>query len=97
MLDQEEIMEALAPLYRKQYDKYYSISQLAKEAVHNHQMKVYRVLTRWAEDLSLRMDGMKDAAEAFGISEDAFINAVNSDLIDITQVSTSSSAPQPEK
>ncbi len=76
-MNKEQILAALAPLYRDGYAEYYSLMELSKELLHEDENRAYKVIARRAVNKSHFLDGLKAAAEALGISADDLILASN--------------------
>ncbi len=81
-MDEQKIIEALAPMYRAEFDAYNQLSLLAKEAAHDNDVLAFAALNSRAEKRSCYLDGIKAAVAVLGISDDAFMEAVNQDQED---------------
>lgn len=66
-MSKDEIIAKLAALYRVEYDWYFQLSELAKEALHEGDTKAYEAINRRAVNRSCFLDGMRTAAEALGV------------------------------
>ena len=78
-MDKEQIIAALAPLYRLEADMYAQLGELAKEAAQEGDTSAFEAINRRAVNKSDFLDGMKAAVEALGIGEDEFMHTVNQD------------------
>lgn len=78
-MDNEQIIAALAPLYRLEADMYAQLGELAREAAREGDTSAFEAINRRAANKSNFLDGMKAAVEALGISEDEFMRIVNRD------------------
>ena len=75
----EQIIAALAPLYRLEADMYAPLGELAKEAAQEGDTSAFEAINRRAVNKSNFLDGMKAAVVALGIGEDEFMHTVNQD------------------
>lgn len=78
-MDKEQIIAALAPLYRLEADMYAQLGELAKEAAQEGDTSAFEAINRRAVNKSNFLDGMKAAVETLGISEGEFMRIVNQD------------------
>lgn len=78
-MDKEQIIAALAPLYRMEADMYAQLGELAKEAAQEGDTPAFEAINRRAVNKSNFLDGMKAMVEALGIGEDEFMRTVNQD------------------
>lgn len=78
-MDREQIIAALAPLYRLEADVYAQLGELAKEAAQEGDTSAFEAINRRAVNKSNFLDGMKATVEALGIGEDEFMHTVNQD------------------
>ena len=78
-MDKEQIIAALAPLYRLKADVYAQLGELAKEAAQEGDTSAFEAINRRAINKSNFLDGMKATVEALGIGEDEFMRNVNQD------------------
>lgn len=80
-MDREQIIMALAPLYRMEADMYAQLGELAKEAAQDGDNPAFEAISRRAANKSNFLDGMKAAVAALGIEENEFMKAVNLDRL----------------
>ncbi len=80
-MDREQIIAALAPLYRLAADVNTQLEELAKEAAQEGDSPAFEAINRRAVNKSNFMDGMKAAVTALGIEENEFMKAVNLDRL----------------
>lgn len=78
-MNKEQIITALVPLYRLEYDAYAQLEALAKEAAQEGDTPAFEAISRRAANKSHFLDGMKAAAEALGVNAAELLAAVNSD------------------
>ncbi len=80
-MDREQIIAALAPLYRLEADVYAQLGELAKEAAQEGDSPAFEAINRRAVNKSNFLDGMKAAVTALNIEENEFMKAVNLDRL----------------
>lgn len=80
-MDREQIIAALAPLYRLEADMYAQLGGLAKEAAQDGDTPAFEAISRRAANKSNFLDGMKAAVAALDIEENEFMKAVNLDRL----------------
>lgn len=80
-MDRDQIIAALAPLYRLAADVNTQLEELAKEAAQEGDSPAFEAINRRAVNKSNFMDGMKAAVTALGIEENEFMKAVNLDRL----------------
>ena len=78
-MDKEQIIAALAPLYRLKADVYAQLGELAKEAAQEGDTSAFEAINRRATNKSYFLDGVKAAVEALGIEDADFMKVVNQD------------------
>ena len=78
-MNKEQIIMALTPLYRLEYDIYGQLEALAKVAIQEGDTIAFEAISRRAVNKSHFLDGMKAAAEALGVDTAELLAAVNSD------------------
>lgn len=78
-MTKEEILAALAPLYRAAYDEYDSLMALSTQLLHEDEDRAYQVIARRAVNKSHYLDGLKAAAEALGAPAGELISATFAD------------------
>lgn len=78
-MDKEQIIAALAPLYRLEADMYAQLGGLAKEAAQEGDTSAFEAINRRATNKSYFLDGVKAAVEALGIEDADFMKVVNQD------------------
>lgn len=78
-MGKEQIISALAPLYRLECDAYAQLGELAKEAAQEGDTPAFEAISRRAANKSYFLDGVKAAVEALGIGFDEFMEIVNQD------------------
>ena len=78
-MDKEQIIAALAPLYRLEADMYAQLGELAKEAAQEGDTSAFEAINRRATNKSYFLDGVKAAVEALGIEDADFMKVVNQD------------------
>lgn len=83
-MDKQQIIAALVPLYRLEAAANSQLEMLAKEAAQEGDTAAFEAISRRAANKSHFLNGMKAAAEAFGISDAEFMEAVNQDRADQT-------------
>ena len=79
-MDREQIIAALAPLYRLEADVYAQLGELAKEAAQEGDSPAFEAINRRAVNKSNFLDGMKAAVTALNIEENEFMKAGNTGL-----------------
>lgn len=80
-MDREQIIAALAPLYRLEADVYAQLGELAKEAAQEGDTSAFEAINRRAVNKSNFLDGMKAAVAVLNIEENEFMKAVNFDRL----------------
>ena len=80
-MDREQIIVALAPLYRMEADMYAQLGGLAKEAAQEGDTSAFEAINRRATNKSYFLDGVKAAVAALNIEENEFMKAVNLDRL----------------
>ena len=80
-MDREQIIVALAPLYRMEADMYARLGELAKEAAQEGDTSAFEAINRRATNKSYFLDGVKAAVAALNIEENEFMKAVNLDRL----------------
>lgn len=78
-MDKEQIIAALAPLYRMEADMYAQLGELAKEAAQEGDTSAFEAINRRATNKSYFLDGVKAAVVALGIEDADFMKVVNQD------------------
>ena len=93
-MDKEQVIAALAPLYRMEADMYAqlrglerkrpafaqgTVGGLAKEAAQEGDTSAFEAINRRATNKSYFLDGVKAAVEALGIEDADFMKVVNQD------------------
>lgn len=78
-MDKEQIIAALAPLYRLEADMYAQLGELAKEAAQEGDTSAFAAINRRATNKSYFLDGVKTAVKALGIEDADFMKVVNQD------------------
>jgi len=81
----EQIMEALAHKYRVAYSVYEQLALTGKELIREGDMEANKIISNRALLRSQYLFGIKTAAEALGISEDEFMEAINQDRAALTK------------
>lgn len=74
-MNKEQIIAALVPLYNAAYDDYYRLLQLSTQMLHEDEDQAYRAIVRVATQKSHFIDGIKEAADALGISATELLTA----------------------
>ncbi len=74
-MNKEQILAALAPLYRDGYAEYNRLSELSTQLLHEDEDRAYKVIARRAVNKSHFLDGLKAAAEALGVAVEELIQA----------------------
>lgn len=67
-MEREKIMAALSKAYEDIYGEYQTLSELAKELLHDGEDKAYQAIVRRAQGKSHILDGIQLSAAALGIS-----------------------------
>ena len=80
-MDRDQIIAALAPLYRLAADVNTQLEELAKEAAQEGDSPAFEANNRRAVNKYKFTDGMKSAVTALGIEENEFMKAVNLDRL----------------
>lgn len=78
-LTREQIAAILAHKYRMAYDGYEQLEITGKELLHEGDYEAHKIISQRARLQSQYFYGIKAAAEALGIEEDTFMEAVNQD------------------
>lgn len=78
-LTREQIKEALAHKYRVAYSVYEQLALTGKELIDEGDFEANAIISQRALLRSQYLYGIKTAAEALGIGEDEFMDAVNQD------------------
>ena len=81
-MNKEQIIAALAPLYRLEADVYAQLGELAKEAGQEGDTSAFEAISRRAVNKAHFMAGKKTAVKALGIEDTEFMEAVNQDGLD---------------
>ena len=81
-LTREQIKEALARKYRVAYSVYEQLAFTGKELIQEGDMEANAIISQRALLRSQYLYGIKTAAAVLGISEEEFMEAVNSDRAD---------------
>ncbi len=66
-MERKMIVAALAHAYGKIYEEYQTLSELAKELLHDGEDGAYQSIARRAQGKSHTLDGIRMAAAALGI------------------------------
>lgn len=72
-MEREKIIAALSKAYEDIYGEYQTLSELAKELLHDGEDKVYQAIVRRAQSKSHILDGIQLSAAALGISWDELL------------------------
>lgn len=72
-MEREKILAALSNAYADIYGEYETLSELAKELLHDGEDKAYQSISRRAQGKSHMLDGIKLAAAALGITLDEIV------------------------
>lgn len=75
----EQIRTTLAERYRSAYGEYYSLENLAAQALRDDDRQAHAAIGKRAALHSRYIAGIRDAALALGVSEEDFMSAVNAD------------------
>lgn len=78
-MNKEQIIAALAPVYRLEADVYAQLGELAKEAGQEGDTAAFKAISRRAINKAYFLDGMKTAVKALGIDDSDFMEVVNQD------------------
>lgn len=72
-MEREKIIAALSKAYEDIYGEYQTLSELAKELLHDGEDKAYQAIVRRAQGKSHILDGIRLSAAALGISWDELL------------------------